>query len=68
MSCYHMNYYLQKYNTQQFTYFIYYIYQDKFKKSKYDVNPTSISGDTYKTIFTIFILFSVGDSFKFKAT
>ena len=34
VSCYHMNYYLQKYNTYQFTYFIYYLFQDKFKNSK----------------------------------
>ena len=34
-----------------------------------DVNPTSTSGDTCKTIFIIlFKLFSIGDSFKFNAT
>ena len=37
--------------------------------SKNDVNPTSTSGDTCKTIFIIlFKLYSIGDSFKFNAT
>ena len=41
----------------------------QIQKSKNDVNPTSTSGDTYKTIFIILVkLFSIGDSFKFKAT
>ena len=40
-----------------------------FQVSKNDVNPTSTSGDTCKTIFIIlFKLFSIGDSCKFKAT
>ena len=34
MSCYHMNFCLQKYTTHQFTYFIYYLFQDKFKNPK----------------------------------
>ena len=29
-----MNYYLQKYITHQLTYFIYYLFQDKFKDPK----------------------------------
>ena len=29
-----MNYYLQKYITHQFTYCIYYLFQDKFKNPK----------------------------------
>ena len=29
-----MNYCLQKYTTHQFTYFIYYLFQDKFKNPK----------------------------------
>ena len=29
-----MNYRLQKYTTHQFTYFIYYLFQDKFKNPK----------------------------------
>ena len=34
VSCYHMNYCLQKYTRHQFTYFIYYLFQDKFKYPK----------------------------------
>ena len=34
VSCYHMNCCLQKFTTQQFTYFIYYLFQDKFKNPK----------------------------------
>ena len=34
VSCYHMNCCLQKYTTHQFTYFIYYLFQDKFKNPK----------------------------------
>ena len=64
-----MNYCLQNYTTHQFTYFIYYLFQDKFKNPKNDVNPTGTSGDTCKTVFIIsFKLFSIGDSCKFKAT
>ena len=41
----------------------------QFQKSNNDVNPTCTLGDTHKTIFIIlFKLFSIGDSFKFKAT
>ena len=34
VSCYHMNCCLQKYTTYQFTYYIYYLFQDKFKNPK----------------------------------
>ena len=34
VSCSHMNCCLQKYTTHQFTYFIYYSYQDKLKNSR----------------------------------
>ena len=34
VSCYHMNCCLQKYTTHQFTYFIYYLFQDKFKNPR----------------------------------
>ena len=34
VSCSHMNCCLQKYTTHQFTYFIYYLFQDKFKNPK----------------------------------
>ena len=41
----------------------------QFLKSKNDENPRSTSKDTCKTIFIILIeLYSIGDSFKFKAT
>ena len=51
-----MNNCLQNKITHQFTYFIYYLFQDKFKYPKIDVNPTSTSGDTCKTIFILFYL------------
>ena len=64
-----MNYCLPKFTTHQFTYFIYYLFQKKFKYPKNDVNPTSTSGDTCKTIlFYLFNLFSIGDSCNLKAT
>ena len=34
VSCYHMKYSLQKYTKYQFTYVIYYLFQDKFKNPK----------------------------------
>ena len=34
MSCNHMNCCIQKQATYQFTYFIYYLFQDKFKNPK----------------------------------
>ena len=34
VSCYHMKYCLQKFSTHQFTYFIYYLFQDNFKNAK----------------------------------
>ena len=34
VSCYHMICQLQKFTTHQFTYFIYYLFQDKFKIQK----------------------------------
>ena len=62
-----MTCYLQKYTTHQFMYLLF--ISKHFQISKNDVNPTSTSGDTCKTIFIIlFELFSIGDSFKFKAT
>ena len=40
----------------------------QFQKCKNDENPRSTSKDTSKTIYNIlFKLFSIGDSFKFKA-
>ena len=34
MFCNHLNCYLQNHTTYQFTYFIYYLFQDKFKNSR----------------------------------
>ena len=34
VSCYHMNYCLRKLTTHQFTYFIYYLFQDHLKNAK----------------------------------
>ena len=34
VSCYHMSYCQQKHTTYQFTYFIYYLVEDKFKNPK----------------------------------
>ena len=64
-----MNYCLQKYTTHQFTYLYVIYFKTYLNIQKNDVNPTGTSGDTCKTIFVIlFKLFSIGDSFKFKAT
>ena len=50
-----MNYYLQKYATHQLTYFIYYFFSRQFQKCKNYQNPTSTSGDTYKTILLFYL-------------
>ena len=64
-----MNCCLQKYTTHQFTYFIYYLFQDKFKIPKSYENPTSSPKVTSKTIFSIlFKLFSICNSFEFEVT
>ena len=34
VSCYHMNCCLQEFTTHQFTYFIYYLFEDNFKNAK----------------------------------
>ena len=64
-----MNCCLQKlYYTSIYIFYLLFISR-QFQKSKNDVNPTSTSGDTYKTILIIlFKLFSIGDSFEFRAT
>ena len=68
-SCYHMNHCLQNiYYTSIYIFYILFISR-QFQKCKNYENPTSTSKDTCKTIFIIlFILFSIGDSFKFEAT
>ena len=64
-----MNYCLQKYIIHQFTYFIYYLFQDNVKNAKNYQIPRSTSKDTCKTIVIIlFKLFSIGNTFEFNAT
>ena len=64
-----MNCCLQNFPTHQFTYFIYYLFQDKFKYPKI-IKIQQLHQEIHvKQVFIIlFILFSIGDSFKFKAT
>ena len=50
-----MKFCLQNNTIHQFTYFIYYLFQDNFKNPKNDVNPTSTSGDTCKTILLFYL-------------
>ena len=64
-----MNCCLQKYTTHQFTYFTYYVFQDKFKYPKI-IRIQRVHQEIHAKQFFIilFKLFSNGDSFKFKAT
>ena len=55
MSCYHRNYYLQKYKTHQFTYFIYYLFQDNFKNAKM-VKIQQVHQEIYAKQFILFYL------------
>ena len=69
VSCYHMNCCLQKYTTHQFTYFIYYLFQDNFKNAKMiKIQEVHLKIHAKQFLFYLFKLFSIGDSFKFKAT
>ena len=64
-----MNCCLQNYTTHQFTYFIYYLFQDKFKNPKIVKIQQVYQKIHAKTIFIIlFKLFSICNSFEFKAT
>ena len=69
VSCYHMNCCLQKYTTHQFTYFIYYVFQDSFKNVKI-IKIQQLHQKIHAKQFLLFLfkLFSIGDSFEFKAT
>ena len=69
MSCYHIHCCLQKYTTHQFTYIIYYLFQDKYKYPKI-IKIQQVHQEIHaKQIFIIlFKLFSIGDSFIFNAT
>ena len=64
-----MNYYLQKlYYTSIYILYLLFISR-QFQKCKNYQNPTSTSQDACKTSFIIiFELFSIGNSFKYKAT
>ena len=64
-----MNCCLQKFATYQFTYFIYYLFQDKFKYPKI-IKIQQVHQEIHAIQFFIilFKLFSIGDSFKFNAT
>ena len=64
-----MNYYLQNYTTHQFTYFIYYLFQDNFKNAKM-VKIQQVHQEIHAKQFFIilFKLFSIGDSLKLNAT
>ena len=69
VSCYHMNCYLQEIHYTSIYIFYLLFISKHFQISKNDVNPTSTSGDTCKTIFLIlFKLFSIGDSCIYKTT
>ena len=64
-----MNYCIQKYTIHQFTYFIYYLFQDNFKNAKM-VKIQHVHQELHAKQFLLYLfkLFSIGDSFKFKAT
>ena len=58
----------KNYTTHQFTYFIYYLCQDKFKYPKM-IKIQQVHQEIYTKLFIVlYKLFSIGDSFKFKAT
>ena len=64
-----MNYYLLEFTTHQFTYFIHYLFQAKFKNPKIiKTQPVHQKIHTKQFYIILIELFSIGDSFKFKAT
>ena len=64
-----MNCCLQTFTTHPFTYFIYYVFQGNFKNAKI-IKIQEVHQEIHaKQIFImLFKLFSIGESFKFKAT
>ena len=64
-----MNCCLQKYTTHQFTYSIYYLFQDNFKNPKM-MKIQQVHQEIHAKQFFIilFKLFSIGNSFKFNTT
>ena len=64
-----MNFYLQKYTTYQFTYFIYYLFQDKFKNPKIiKIQEVHQRLHTKQFFIISFKLFSICNSFESKVT
>ena len=59
---------LQKYTTHQFTYFIYYLFQNIFKYKMMLIQQVHHKIHAKQFLFYLFRLFSIGDSCKFKAT
>ena len=58
-----------KYTTHQFTYFISYLLQDMFKNAKMiKIQQVHQKLHTKPFFIILFKLFSIGDSFEFKAT
>ena len=64
-----MNVVYKKYTTHQFTYLIYYLFPDKFKYPKIiKIQQVHQNIHTKQFFIILFKLFSIGDSFKLKAT
>ena len=64
-----MNCCLQKYTTHQFTYFIYYLFQDKFKNPKImKIRQVHQKVQAKQFYYFLFELFSICNSFEFKVT
>ena len=64
-----MNCCLQEFTTHQFTYCIHYLFQDNFKNAKMvKIEQVHQMIHTKQFFIILFKLFSIGDSFKFKAT
>ena len=64
-----MIYYLQKFTRHQFTYLTYYLFKNNFKNAemvKIQLVLQKIHAKQF--LFYLFKLFSIDDSFKFKAT
>ena len=63
-----MNCCLQKYTIHQFSYFIFYLFQDKFKNPKI-IKIQQVHQKVHTKLFSILIkLVSICNSFEFKAT
>ena len=69
VSCSHMNCCRQKYTTYQFTYFINYLFEDKFQYPTI-IKIQQVHQEIHAKLFFIilFNFFSIGNTFRFKAT